>query len=107
METRICANVDCGKEFTPRTHNMRYDTDECCRKATNARLMDQYYEKKARRKGAVRTCEREGCKTKLSRYNDGKVCEACVAGDTTSNRARLLDMIGYNGNTGKHQQKAS
>lgn len=107
MSTRICANTDCGKEFTPRTHNQRYDTDECCRKATNARLMEQYYDKKARRQGAIRVCEREGCKTKLSRYNDGKVCEACESGDKKSDRARLLEMIGYDGNTSKSHKKAS
>lgn len=101
METRICANSDCKIAFTAATHNQKYHNDECCRKATNARLMEQYYDKKARRQGAVRTCAREGCNTKLSRYNDGKVCEACEAGDKKSSRARLLDMIGYNGKPGK------
>ena len=107
MATGICANTECGKEFEKRTHNMRYCSDECCRRATNARLMEQYYDKKARRQGAIRECEREGCNTKLSRYNDGKVCEACEAGDKKSDRARLLDMIGYNGGTSKSYKKAS
>lgn len=98
---RICANPDCGKEFEARTHNMKFCSDECCRRSTNARLMEQYYEKKARRKGAVRTCERDGCITRLSRYNDQKVCEACDAGDKSADRARLLEMIGYNGNSAK------
>jgi hypothetical protein len=69
--------------------------------------MEQYYDRKARRQGAVRTCERKGCNTKLSRYNDGKVCEACEAGDKKSDRARLLEMIGHNGNTSHTKQKAS
>lgn len=94
---RICANPDCEIEFEARTHNMKYCSDECCRRATNARLMEQYYDKKARRQGAIRECERDGCKTKLSRYNDGKICEACEAGDKRADRARLLDMIGFNG----------
>lgn len=107
MVMGICANSECGKKFEKRTHNMRYCSDECCRRATNARLMEQYYDKKARRKGAVRECEREGCNTKLSRYNDSKVCEACAAGDKKSSRTRLLEMIGYDGGTSKPHKKAS
>lgn len=107
MAIRICANPDCGEEFESRTHNQKYHNDECCRRATNSRLMEQYYEKKARRKGSVRTCEREGCITKLSRYNDGKICEACDAGDKKSSRARLLEMIGYDGGTSNSHKKAS
>ena len=30
-----CAYKECGKEFTPKTHNMKYCSDECCRIATN------------------------------------------------------------------------
>jgi hypothetical protein len=68
--------------------------------------MEQYYDRKARRQGAIRTCERDGCNTKLSRYNDGKICEACEAADKKNERTRLLDMIGNYGNASKPHKKA-
>jgi len=73
----ICANKDClnGKEFTPKTHNQKYCTDECCRIATNRRIMEKYYEKKAIKNGAIRHCKI--CKSKLSRYNSQEVCSTC------------------------------
>lgn len=73
----ICANKYClnGKEFTPKTHNQKYCTDECCRIATNKRIMEKYYEKKAIKNGAIRYCK--FCKSKLSRYNSQEVCSTC------------------------------
>jgi len=43
----ICSREDCGKEFNQKTHNQKYCSDECCRIATNRRIMEKYYEKKA------------------------------------------------------------
>ena len=43
----ICANTECAKEFDSKTHNQKYCSDECCRVATNRRIMEKYYEKKA------------------------------------------------------------
>ena len=54
----ICANKECSKEFEPKTHNQKYCTDECCRVATNRRIMEKYYEKKAIRNGAIRQCSK-------------------------------------------------
>lgn len=71
----ICNNKECAKEFTPKTHNQKYCSDECCRIATNRRIMEKYYEKKAIRNGAQRTCKK--CDTKLSRYNQNDVCVIC------------------------------
>ena len=71
----ICNNKECAKEFTPKTHNQKYCSDECCRIATNRRIMEKYYEKKAIRNGAQRTCKK--CDTKLSRYNQSDVCVIC------------------------------
>lgn len=88
-----CAYVECGLEFTPTTHNQKYHTDECCRKATNARLMEQYYERKARRQGRVRVCATADCDTKLSRYNDGKVCQKCEAEAVADARVELLNFL--------------
>lgn len=89
----ICAYIECGLEFEPTTHNQKYHTDECCRRATNKRLMDQYYERKARRQGRVRVCATEGCNTRLSRYNDGNVCQKCEAEKTEQARENFLDFL--------------
>ena len=43
----ICANSECKKDFAPKTHNQKYHNDECCRIATNRRIMEKYYDKKA------------------------------------------------------------
>ena len=42
----ICAREECGIEFEQKTHNQKYCSDECCRIATNKRIMDKYYKKK-------------------------------------------------------------
>lgn len=93
MTQRVCGWVECGVVFDAKTHNQRYHTPECCRLATNARIMDNYYEKKARRQGHVRVCATPGCNTKLSRYNDGKVCQACEAAGAAATRVALLKML--------------
>jgi ribosomal protein S27AE len=85
-----CAYSECGQEFEAKTHNQRYCSDECCRLATNARLMEQYYEKKARLKGHIRVCITPDCGTVLSRYNEGKVCGKCEAANAQSERVELL-----------------
>jgi hypothetical protein len=72
----ICFNEDCKKKFEAKTHNQKYCTDECCRIATNKRIMEKYYEKKAIKKGAVRLCKK--CKSQLSRYNSDDVCSSCI-----------------------------
>jgi len=73
----ICANKDCpnGGEFTPKTHNQKYCNEQCCRIATNKKIMEKYYEKKAIKNGAHRVCK--FCKTKLSRYNENNFCSTC------------------------------
>lgn len=87
----ICANKECAKEFDPKTHNQKYCTDECCRIATNKRIMEKYYEKKAIRGGALRKCKK--CKTKLSRYNESNICTTCNKKINISQKNKLLDMI--------------
>jgi len=87
----ICGNKECAKEFEPKTHNQKYCTDECCRIATNRRIMEKYYEKKAIRNGAHRVCKK--CSTKLSRYNQGNVCSSCEKKVNIDNRGKLLEMI--------------
>lgn len=69
---RICQYDKCGARFNHNTHNQKYCNGECCRLATNQRIMDRYYEKKEIRSGVERTCH--SCETKLSRYNFEDYC---------------------------------
>lgn len=86
----ICSNKECAKEFDAKTHNQKYCSDECCRIATNRRIMEKYYEKKAIRNGALRTCK---CGGRLSRYNTGNLCASCEKNSNVKNRGKLLDII--------------
>ena len=89
----ICANKECAKSFDAKTHNQKYCSDECCRVATNRRIMEKYYERKAIRNGALRICK---CGNKLSRYNAGNVCSICEKNnsiDTKNKAQRIVDAI--------------
>jgi len=88
---RKCAYDKCGIEFEPSTHNQRYHTSECCRQATNARMIQNYYEKKARQKGRLRVCAT--CNTILSRYNEDKICGKCQAEQENLYKDDLLRML--------------
>lgn len=94
MESKICAYEECKVPFIAGTHNQKYHTSECCRLATNSRIMENYYERKARRKGHIRVCANDGCTTKLSRYNDEKVCGKCAGAKVSTEREELLRMLG-------------
>ena len=90
----ICANKECSKEFNAKTHNQKYCSDECCRIATNRRIMEKYYEKKAIRNGALRNCK---CGNRLSRYNVGSLCSTCEKNSSLKNKdklKRIIDAIG-------------
>lgn len=90
-EEMQCSNKECGKIFKKSTHNQKYCTDECCRIATNRRIMEKYYEKKAIRNGAHRVCKK--CNAKLSRYNQASICSVCEKNKDTSNRSKIIGMI--------------
>lgn len=97
METttgsKSCANQDCAKEFNPTRHNQKYCSKDCCKLVTNAKIMQQYYEKKDRKAGKKRLCKQ--CKlTPLSRYNEGNVCQSCVLAERAVNRMELLQLVG-------------
>lgn len=92
-EIFICAYSECANEAEKRTHNMKYCCDECCRLATNKRIMEKYYERKARLKGLPRTCINSTCGTILSRYNPSKFCSSCIRREEDERRAVLLEMM--------------
>ncbi len=69
----LCAY--CNVSFEKKTHNQKYCDAECCRKATNERIMERYYERRDNRSGVnVRTCQNSECGMRLSRYNEEKYC---------------------------------
>ena len=87
----ICGNKDCAKDFNSKTHNQKYCTDECCRIATNRRIMEKYYEKKAIKNGAARPCKK--CGAQLSRYNQSIYCAGCEKKIDINNKNKLKRMI--------------
>ena len=88
----ICANEGCNETFEKKTHNQIYHNDECCRQATNRRIMEKYYANRDRKQGKARICNQ--CKlTKLSRYNETNTCSACEAKIEENKNNSVLSMI--------------
>ena len=87
----ICSNKECSTDFDAKTHNQKYCSDECCRVATNKRIMEKYYEKKAIKNGAKRDCKK--CGSQLSRYNTNVICSVCEKKDGILNRKKIIGMI--------------
>lgn len=87
-----CARSGCEETFEKKAHNQKYHNDECCRLATNSKIMEKYYERRAQRLGQVRICSRCGV-TKLSRYNNGRVCSGCESKSETEKNNSVLDML--------------
>lgn len=75
-EERTCKNLDCSKLFKAKSYNSIYCSAECRRIITNAKLLNNYYEKKANI-NKKRICKTKDCKTVLSRYNKENICEKC------------------------------
>lgn len=86
-----CFNTECKKEFEPKTHNQKYCSDDCCRIATNKKIMEKYYEKKSIRQGKHRECKI--CKSKLSRYNQSNLCSKCEKDNNIKNRKNILGIL--------------
>ena len=91
----ICSNSECKKDFNPKTHNQKYCSDDCCRIATNKKIMEKYYEKKAIRSGKKRLCK--SCNSSLSRYNTLSVCSKCEKNNSKSDRNKILRIINDSG----------
>jgi hypothetical protein len=88
-----CAYDQCKKPFEPKTHNQKYCCDECCRTATNLKIKEKYYEKKARLAGKKRVCTNKGCNQALSMYQEELVCFVCQAKERTKERQDLLEIL--------------
>lgn len=68
-----CALEGCVNEFSPKVHNQRFCSKECCRIYTNARILEQYHQKR-KKVYEERSCKINGCGTVLSKYNTGNLC---------------------------------
>lgn len=88
----ICARSGCEEKFDKKTHNQKYCSDECCRLATNERIMEKYYAKRDQRQGKARYCNSCG-ETKLSRYNDSMICSACKTKKEINANQSALSML--------------
>jgi hypothetical protein len=93
IDAKSCANPNCEETFNPTRHNQKYCSKECCKIVTNAKIMQQYYEKKDRKAGKKRLCKQCGITT-LSRYNEGTTCQSCVLAGRAAGRMELLELIG-------------
>lgn len=79
-------------EFEKKTHNQKYHDDECCKIATNQRVMEKYYARRDQRAGKVRICT--SCNiTKLSRYNDSLICSSCRAKREAAANSTVANML--------------
>jgi hypothetical protein len=87
----ICFNSDCAKEFNAKTHNQKYCSDDCCRIATNKKIMEKYYEKKAIKNGAKRLCKQ--CKASLSRYNTEMICSLCLKSSNAKHNKKIMEAL--------------
>jgi hypothetical protein len=91
-----CSLDTCKNSFSPKTHNQKYCSNECCRVATNLKIKNKYYENKERLRGKKRVCKTNGCKTLLSRYNENSMCEKCESNKDQAKRGEILRMINDN-----------
>lgn len=89
----ICARKGCKNKFEPRTHNQKYCCDECCKIATNLNIKNKYQEKKQRLAGKKRLCKTKGCSQALTKYNEGSICNVCLAKEKEKERKELLEML--------------
>lgn len=87
-----CARADCHNKLKEKRRvNQKYCSAECCRIATNERLMHKYYANKRRNSGKPRMCEECGT-NKLSKYNEDEICNQCQNKHKTSTNA-MLNML--------------
>lgn len=77
----------------PKSKNQKYCNPDCCRKATNKKIMEKYYENKERLKGKIRHCKQ--CNLKLSIYNAANICYKCEDFNKKNNKKMIKDAFDY------------
>lgn len=81
----------CGTHFQSKKKNQKYCDNMCCRGATNKRIMQRYYENKARLAGVKRLCSE--CGNSLSRYNANTICGACDIATKDYNADKIKEVL--------------
>jgi hypothetical protein len=89
----ICAYAECDNKFEPKTHNQKYCSDECCKIATNLKIKEKYYYKKARSAGVKFRCSTKNCNQILSKFTTDLICENCKAKQKAKDRKEILDIL--------------
>ena len=82
--------IECKVEFEFKTHNQKYCSSQCCRVATNKRIMEKYYAKRARLRGEKRLCS---CGRRLSMYNPEAICATCFHQNKNNKKDHALEVI--------------
>lgn len=90
-QTITCERDGCEREFAKQTHNQRYHDAECCRLATNVKIMEKYYARRAQKLGLARHCDE--CGSKLSRYNVDAICHPCSLSREIEKRDNVLTAL--------------
>ena|SRR6476469_6755639 len=92
MEEFECARDECDIVSVRKKHNQKYCSDECCRLATNKRIMKKYYDRRDQRMGKIRYCNICGT-TQLSRYNNSQTCAPCVSRRQVEANTAVAEML--------------
>lgn len=87
-----CARAGCEETFFAATHNQKFHNAECCRISTNQRIMEKYYDRRDQRLGKPRYCS-DCTTTKLSRYNDDKICSGCKIKNNVLANKTVTEML--------------
>lgn len=82
--------AECQQDFEFKTHNQKYCSNQCCRIATNKRIMQKYYEKRRRLSGEERICN---CGAPLSKYNPDDTCSSCSSKRTKNKTNTAMEGI--------------
>lgn len=91
-ETVQCQNAGCTEMFVKKAHNQKYHNKECTKIATNAAMMEKYYERRAQIMGKERHCT--SCSARLSRYNSDRICNPCKLKHEIEKNQSVLSMLG-------------
>jgi hypothetical protein len=83
----------CSTVFEKTRANQIYCQQECCRKATNKKIIDRYHANKATKELKNRRCT--ACDAKLSKYNMEPVCNLCQSKQKDKERIDILRKLGF------------
>lgn len=83
--------AECQQDFEFKTHNQKYCSNQCCRIATNKRIMQKYYQKRERLAGKERLCL--DCNARLSKHNPLDICALCEKRRTKSKTGKTIKDI--------------